>query len=100
MAEEHGPDRARPSRAASKAPMTLDEALRIEQQLDRGRLDLTLPGTDEVVGEAHRVRLKAAMWGTDRSDDRRRQAKGTVVVVCAFIAITIGGLIACFVVAV
>jgi hypothetical protein len=104
MAEGHGTyrgaDRTRSGRSAAKAPMTLEEALRIEQQLDRGRLDLTLPGTDEVIGEAHRVRLKAAMWGTDRSDDRRRQAKGTVVVVCAFIAVTIAGLIACLVVAV
>jgi hypothetical protein len=100
MNGRHGTDRTRPSRSAAKAPMTLDEALRIEQQLDRGRLDLTLPGTDEVVAEAHRVRVKAALWGADRADDRRRQATGTVAVVCAFIVVTIAGLVACFVLAV
>jgi hypothetical protein len=80
--------------------MTLEEALRIEQQYERGTLDLSLPGTEAVVAEAHRVRLKAQLWGTDRSDDRRRQVKGTVVVVCAFIVVTVVGLVACLAVTV
>ena len=88
------------SRGVAKAPMTLDEAVRIEQQLERGSLDLSLPGTSEIVAEAHRVRLKAELWGADRTDDRRRQAKGTVLVVCAFIVITVVGLVACLAVAV
>lgn len=80
--------------------MTLEEALRIEQQFERGALDLSLPGTGEILAEAHRVRLKAQLWGADRTDDRRRQVKGTVVVVCAFIAITVVGLVACLAVTV
>jgi hypothetical protein len=80
--------------------MTLEEALRIEQQLDAGTLDLSLPGTDDIVAEAHRVRLKAQLWGADRADDRRRQVKGTIVVVCAFIVVTVVGLVACLAVTV
>ncbi|HVX08569.1 hypothetical protein [Humibacter sp.] len=87
-------------RGVAKAPMTLEEALRIEQQYERGTLDLSLPGTEAVVAEAHRVRLKAQLWGADRSDDRRRQVKGTVVVVCAFIVVTVVGLVACLAVTV
>ena len=59
------------SRGVAKAPMTLDEAVRIEQQFERGSLDLSLPGTSDIVAEAHRVRLKAELWGADRTDDRR-----------------------------
>ncbi|GAB3806706.1 hypothetical protein GCM10028798_30010 [Humibacter antri] len=98
-----GPASARPStvpRGVAKASMTLEEAVRIEQQWERGLLDLSLPGTSAIVAEAHRVRLKAELWGADRSDDRRRQAKGTVLVVCAFIVITVVGLVACLAVAV
>jgi hypothetical protein len=87
-------------RGVAKAPMTLEEALRIEQQYERGTLDLSLPGTEAVVAEAHRVRLKAQLWGADRSDDRRRQVKGTVVVVCAFVVVTVVGLVACLAVTV
>lgn len=105
MAEGDGSGRAdaRPRtvpRGVAKASMTLDEAVRIEQQLERGSLDLSLPGTSDIVAEAHRVRLKAELWGADRTDDRRRQAKGTVLVVCAFVVITIVGLVACLAVAV
>lgn len=87
-------------RGVAKTPMTLEEALRIEQQLDAGTLDLSLPGTDGIVAEAHRVRLKAQLWGADRGDDRRRQVKGTIVVVCAFIVVTVVGLVACLAVTV
>ncbi|WP_022899183.1 hypothetical protein [Humibacter albus] len=92
---------ARPRwRFTAKAPMTADEARLIVQQFERGTLDMSLPGTEEIVAEAHRVRLKAQLWGTDRRDDRRRQAKGTVVVVCAFIVVTVVGLVACLAVTV
>ncbi|QDZ13621.1 hypothetical protein [Humibacter ginsenosidimutans] len=91
--------RASRGHTAAKAPMTLEEAERIERQYDRGTLDLSLPGTEEIVAEAHRVRLRAELWGAHKSDDRRRQAKGTVVVVCAFIVITVVGLVACLAVA-
>ena len=87
------PSRVSESRPA-KAPMTLDEAQAIVQQLDRGKLDLSLPGTQEIIAEAHRVRLKAELWGADSDDDRRRQVKGTVIVVCAFIVVTVVGLVA------
>ncbi|MHA7987661.1 hypothetical protein ACX9R5_17840 [Rathayibacter sp. CAU 1779] len=80
--------------------MTVDEAMRIEQQLERGTLDMSLPGTAEIVAEAHRIRFRAELWGADRGDDRRRQATGTVVVVCAFIVITVVGLVACLAAAV
>jgi len=80
--------------------MTLEEALRIEQQYEGGTLDLSLPGTEAIVAEAHRVRLKAQLWGADSTDDRRRQVKGTVVVVCAFIVVTVVGLVACLAVTV
>lgn len=88
--------RSRADRSRSKAAsMTLDEAQLIEAQLQQGTLDLTLPGTAEIVGEAHRVRLKATLWGADRDDSRRKQVRGTVVVVCAFLVVTIFGLVAC-----
>ncbi|WP_243062817.1 hypothetical protein [Humibacter sp. RRB41] len=75
--------------------MTLDEARLIESQLEQGALDLTLPGTQEIVAEAHRVRLKATLWGADRDDVRRKQVRGTVIVVCAFVVVTVFGLVAC-----
>lgn len=99
MAERHGHGDARSragSRSVAKAAMTLEEALRIEQQYERGVLDLSLPGTDAVLADAHRVRLKAQLWGADRTDVRRRQARGTVLVVSVFIVVTIVGLVACF----
>lgn len=92
---------ARPrGRSTAKTPMTPEEARRILQQHERGTLDMSLPGTEEIVADAHRTLLKAQMWGVDRRDDRRRQAKGTVVIVCAFIVVTVVGLVACLAVAV
>lgn len=55
--------------------MTLEEALRIEQQLARGRLDTTLPGTQALIDEARRVHLSAELWGIDRTDKKRRQLR-------------------------
>ena len=75
--------------------MTLDEARLIEEQLERGTLDLSLPGTSQIVAEAHRVHVKAALWGADREDSRRKQVRGTLIVVGAFLVITIVGLAAC-----
>jgi hypothetical protein len=92
--------RALSHRGAAKAPMTLAEAQRIVQQAERGALDLSKPGTAEVVAEAQRVRFKAELWGADSADDRRRHTKGAVVLVCAFVTLTIAGLVAALVTAV
>ncbi|MEA9986558.1 MULTISPECIES: hypothetical protein [Subtercola] len=40
--------------------MTLDEAILIEDQFDRGKLDPLLCGTRELINEARRVKLDAA----------------------------------------
>ena len=84
-------------RGAAKAPMTLDEAQRIIDQLDRGVLDLDLPGTAGIVAEAQRVVLKAELWGAGAGDDRRRHTKGAVVLVIAFVSVTVAGLVAALV---
>jgi hypothetical protein len=103
---DHGHDRDRDGahaltrRGVAKAPMTLAEAQRIVEQADRGTLDLSLPGTSDIVAEAQRVRLKAELWGAGPRDDRRRQTKGTVVLVVAFVSVTIAGLVAALVTAV
>lgn len=62
-------------RRVRRTPMTLEEALRIEQQLARGRLDLSLPGTQELIDEARRVHLNAELWGESRGDQKRRQLR-------------------------
>ena len=73
--------------------MTLDEALRIEQQAAAGALDLSAQGIAEVVEEAHRVHLRAEIWGG--SGDERRRMRRLVGIGAASVLVFIGGLIAC-----
>jgi hypothetical protein len=73
--------------------MTLDEALRIEDQLARGALDLSVPGTAEVVDEAHRVHLRAEIWGG--SGEERKRMRRLVGIGVASVLVFIGGLVTC-----
>ncbi len=82
-------------RRAHRAPMTLDEALRIEAQYDAGRLDPSLPGTADIVAEARRVRFLTELWGAGPQDQRRRQLRWLLWIAGGFIVFLILGLIAC-----
>jgi hypothetical protein len=86
-------DRGRPHRT----PMTLEEALLIEQQLARGRLDMSLPGTQELVDEARRVHLSAELWGIDRTDKKRKQLRWLLWGGAGLVALYILGLTAALV---
>jgi len=74
--------------------MTLDEALRIEQQLARGTLDTSLPGTQELIDEARRVHLNAELWGENRGDQKRRQLRIVLWAGAGLVALYILGLVA------
>lgn len=80
-------------RRVGRVPMTLEEALRIEQQAAEGMLDLSVRGTAAVVDEAHRVHLRAEVWGPSADEQRRTKwvVWGGLVAVVVFIS----GLIAC-----
>jgi hypothetical protein len=73
--------------------MTLDEALRIEQQAAAGALDLSAPRTAAVVEEAHRVHVRAEVWGA-RADERRRMRR-LIGIGAGSVLVFIGGLVAC-----
>jgi hypothetical protein len=70
--------------------MTLEEALRIEQQAADGALDLSAPGTAEIVEEAHRVHLRAEIWGADQGS--RRSMRRLVLIGVASVIVFILGL--------
>jgi hypothetical protein len=74
--------------------MTLEEALRIEQQLARGALDLSLPGTQQLVDEARRVHLSAELWGEKRGDQKRRQLRIVLGAGAGLVLLYIAGLAA------
>jgi len=76
-----------------RTPMTLDEALRIEQQAARGAIDLSSPHAAAIVDEAHRVHLTSELWGADATS--RRRTKRVVGAGVAFVTATILGLVAC-----
>ena len=63
-------------------PMTLEEAHRIQANFDRGVLDPDLPGTMELVNEAHRRSVTAQLWGNQRPPSAR-VSRGFVVTCCA-----------------
>jgi hypothetical protein len=73
--------------------MTLDEALRIEARAAAGALDLSSPHVAEVVDEAHRVHLRAEIWGG--SGDERQRMRRLVAIGAASVSVFIGGLVAC-----
>lgn len=56
---------------ASAAAMSVEEARRIRLQAQRGALDLTLPGTLDIVNQADRVCASAQLWGRTPADRRR-----------------------------
>jgi len=71
--------------------MTLDEASRISAQCDTGALDTTLPGTQKLIDQAHRVQLDAHLWGAPRRDARRRSVCRVIVVGWLFLAASLCG---------
>jgi len=73
--------------------MTLDEALRIERQAAAGALDLSAPRTAQIVEEAHRVHVRADVWGA-RADERARMHR-LIGIGAGSILVFIGGLVAC-----
>jgi len=77
--------------------MTVAEATRIVQQFEAGALDPELPGTMELVNEARRVGVVAAMWGTADGRPQRGRARRLVIVCCAIAALTCTGLTLVFV---
>ncbi|GAA4163318.1 hypothetical protein GCM10022286_23620 [Gryllotalpicola daejeonensis] len=76
-----------------RTPMTLEEALRIEHQAANGALDLSVDRTAEIVEEAHRVHLRAEIWGA--SGDERKRMHRLVGIGAASVLVFIGGLVAC-----
>jgi len=73
--------------------MTLEEALRIEKQAARGALDLSAPGVADVVEEAHRVHLRAEIWGG--SGEERKRMRRLVAIGAASVLLFIVGLVVC-----
>jgi hypothetical protein len=70
--------------------MTVEEAERITDQANRGRLDVTDPSIARAVGEANRVLVRAETWGRD--PEERRRTRGVVVLVAGGIALFLVGL--------
>lgn len=70
--------------------MTVEEAERIADQANRGRLDVTDPSIARTVGDAHRVLVRAETWGRDRAE--RRRTRGVVLLVAGGIALFLVGL--------
>jgi hypothetical protein len=85
--------------AAHRVPMTVDEANRIEAQVERGAIDPNLPGTMEIVNEARRTRLHAYMWGSAGGAPLRSRKRALIAITAAVAALTIAGLILSFVAA-
>lgn len=73
--------------------MTLEEALRIEKQAADGALDLSSARTAAVVDEAHRVHLRAEIWGAEGAE--RRRMHRLFGIGAASVVVFIGGLVAC-----
>lgn len=71
--------------------MTLEEAKRIEEQAARGALDLSIPGTQEILDEARRVHVTAYMWGTTRGESGRRRLHTGVALGIGMVAATVAG---------
>jgi hypothetical protein len=71
--------------------MTLDEATRIEAQAASGALDQSLPGTQAIIDEAHRVHVAALMWGATRGDPYRRRTRRGLALGFAMVLATVGG---------
>ncbi|RFA07447.1 hypothetical protein B7R21_14720 [Subtercola boreus] len=71
--------------------MTLEEATRIEAQVASGSLDLSLPGTQQLVDEAHRVHVSAYMWGTTRGESGRKRLHTGIAVGIGMVVVTVGG---------
>lgn len=71
--------------------MTLEEATRIEAQVESGALDLSLPGTQALVDEARRVRVTAYMWGTTRGESGRRRLHTGVALGVGMVLATVAG---------
>ncbi|TIH39298.1 MULTISPECIES: hypothetical protein [Subtercola] len=71
--------------------MTLSEAKRIEAHFANGTLDPDLPGTREIVNEAHRVHVNAMLWGSTRAEPHRRRVRGGIALGIGMVVATVGG---------
>ncbi|MEO8906847.1 MAG: hypothetical protein ABI310_02100 [Microbacteriaceae bacterium] len=71
--------------------MTLDEAARISAQSETGALDTSLPGTQKLINQAHRVQLDAHLWGAPRQDSRRKTVRRSMLVGWLFLATSVSG---------
>ncbi|MFP3466899.1 hypothetical protein [Leifsonia sp. SIMBA_070] len=75
--------------------MTVAEASRIVRQFENGTLDPELPGTIDLVNEAHRVRLHQYMWGPYGAP-RPPSPRHRLIVVAGCAIITLGSSILSF----
>ncbi|TAM71240.1 MAG: hypothetical protein EPN48_01260 [Microbacteriaceae bacterium] len=71
--------------------MTLEEAARISAQCDTGALDTTLPGTQKLIDQAHRVQLDAHLWGAPRHDKQRTSVRRAIIAGWLFLAASLAG---------
>jgi hypothetical protein len=90
---ERMPKQPPSERRVGRAPMTLEEAVRIERQAAAGALDLSSPHVAHVVHEAHRVHVRAEVWGASGED--RRRTRRTIGIGVASVLVFIGGLAVC-----
>jgi hypothetical protein len=82
--------------SAHRVPMTVDEANRIEEQVERGVIDPNIPGTMSVVNEAHRTGVRAYMWGSAAGTPARSRKRTLIAATCGVAALTIAGLVLSF----
>jgi hypothetical protein len=76
--------------------MTVEEAKLIEEQVASGAIDPQLPGTMDVVNEAHRTGVNAYMWGSAGGSPQRRGKRRLIAATCGIVALTIAGLVLSF----
>ncbi len=96
MSERQSHGGIRPVRIAQKPSaymqMTVEEANQITRNYQAGALDPRIPGTMEVVYEAHRVQVNAYMWGAMAGRPQTQRRRRLVLACCAIAAATSTGL--------
>ena len=83
-------------RASSHVSMTVEEAKLIEEQVASGAIDPQLPGTMDVVNEAHRTGVNAYIWGSAGGTPQRKGKRRLIAATCGIVALTIAGLVLSF----
>ncbi|MCU1481924.1 MAG: hypothetical protein JWQ19_2710 [Subtercola sp.] len=71
--------------------MTLAEALAIEARARDGLLDESLPGTRDVIAQAHRVHQIAYMWGSVRAEAAPPRIRWGIAFGVLMVLVTLGG---------